>query len=486
MLLFSIFWHTLAHFYAILFYIDYKKGKKMKKLLLILSLMLGLANTTHAEPLTPTQLHAVLGVVTNFILDDGITHNGTSYGTVTSPYTGRVWLDRNLGASKVCTSLADTGCYGDYYQWGRNADGHHKRNSFDYPILASNVTNVEHGDFITNGTAPYDWASVDATGVRRFINWTATDGSSVCPTGFRVPASAELQAELFDAGSAEIQNSTDAFNSFLKVPSAGFRSGNNGAIDQLGNEGYLWSSLANGTGSSMALFFPNFAVWITNGYRSYGRSVRCIKAKTHKHNGTTYGEVISPYTGKVWLDRNLGAKRVCTSLDDTECYGDYYQWGRNADGHEKSTSSSTSARASNITNVGHENFITTTTSPRDWASVDLAGAGRTANWSATDGSSVCPTGFRVPNIAELQAELLDVDSAQIANNTDAFNSFLVLPSVGYRSNDSGALNLQGSWGGVWSSSVSGSYSRYVYFFSGSADSSNEYRARGFTVRCLRD
>lgn len=58
------------------------------------------ASTLKAAPLTQTELHATMGIVTNFILDDGITHNGTSYGTVTSPYTGRVWLDRNLGAAR--------------------------------------------------------------------------------------------------------------------------------------------------------------------------------------------------------------------------------------------------------------------------------------------------------------------------------------------------------------------------------------------------
>jgi hypothetical protein len=61
--------------------------------------------------------------------DVSITHNGTSYGTVKSPYTGKIWLDRNLGASQVCdrnNSFTDNNdyvtsqqnCFGDYYQWG--------------------------------------------------------------------------------------------------------------------------------------------------------------------------------------------------------------------------------------------------------------------------------------------------------------------------------------------------------------------------------
>jgi len=456
----------------------------MKKSLLILSLMLGLANTTHAEPLTPTQLHAVLGVVTNFILDEGITHNGTSYGTVTSPYTGRVWLDRNLGASKVCTSLDDTGCYGDYYQWGRNADGHQKGNSADVPTFATNVTNVGHGNFITNSTAPNDWASVDSTGVERTTNWSATDGSSVCPRGFRVPIIAELKAELLDAGSAQIVNNTDAFNSFLKFPSAGIRIGSNGTMNGAGLRSYIWSSSANGIRSFNMYFGSDFALSAT-GNRVIGRSVRCIKAQ-HKHNGTTYGEVISPYTGKVWLDRNLGAKRVCTSFDDAQCYGDYYQWGRNADGHQKGNSGDIPTLANNVTNVGHGNFITNNTFPRDWASVDSSGSTRSATWSKTDGSSVCPVGFRVPTIAELTAELLGAGSAQIVNNIDAFNSFLVLPSAGLRRPSSAFLVAQGSLGTVWSSSVDGPNASYVFFDEGAAFSGNNARASGFTVRCLRD
>jgi len=69
--------------------------------------------------LTDVQLHAVMGIITNFILssdENVIIHNGTRYGTIKSPYTGKTWLDRNLGASKVCTSVRDTACYGDYYQ----------------------------------------------------------------------------------------------------------------------------------------------------------------------------------------------------------------------------------------------------------------------------------------------------------------------------------------------------------------------------------
>jgi len=36
--------------------------------------------------------------------------------------TGRVWMDRNLGASQVATSSTDPLSLGDLYQWGRGTD----------------------------------------------------------------------------------------------------------------------------------------------------------------------------------------------------------------------------------------------------------------------------------------------------------------------------------------------------------------------------
>jgi len=131
------------------------------------------------------------------------------------------------------------------------------------------------------------------------------------------------------------------------------------------------------------------------------------------HNGVNYKEVTSPYTQKVWLDRNLGASQACTALDDTACYGDYYQWGRNADGHENNESNKIATQATDINNVGHSDFITSSGAYHyEWLDVnnndvDDNGSLRTINWSKTDGSSVCPVGFRVPTIQELKDETLD-------------------------------------------------------------------------------
>lgn len=205
------------------------------------------------------------------------------------------------------------------------------------------------------------------------------------------------------------------------------------------------------------------------------------------HNGTTYRTVTSPYTGKVWLDRNLGAKRVCTNSNDEACYGDYYQWGRNFDGHQKKTSGKTNVHATNVNNAGNDFITDDGTNGYDWVKeADVNGTIRQANWSKTDGSSVCPVGFRVPTVDELKAELFNAGSAQIQNNDDAFVSFLKLPSAGYRDSYTAALNDRGSWGNVWSSSATSSYAPNVGFDPSYADCYNKgSRAYGRAVRCLK-
>ena len=241
---------------------------------------IGLNTSALMAELTQTQINATLGIVTNFILDDGITHNGSTYKTVTSPYTGRVWLDRNLGASQVCTSFDDALCYGDYYQWGRNADGHQVSSSSDTPTLANDVTNVGHGGFITSSD---DWTAVDSNGSLRAANWSDSDGSSVCPTGFRVPTLGELQAETVDSN---VTDRDTAFSNFLKLPSAGLRGKALGAMIFEANRGALWVSSVNGS-NSRSIFFDSSSAGSNAIKRANGRSVRCIK-------NTTPADIVPP------------------------------------------------------------------------------------------------------------------------------------------------------------------------------------------------
>jgi len=193
-------------------------------------------------------------------------------------------------------------------------------------------------------------------------------------------------------------------------------------------------------------------------------------------NGKEYLIVVSPITGESWLDRNMGADQACTSSDDAGCYGDYYQWGRATDGHEISTSDITNSQVSEVTNVGNQ-FISAST---DWTTSDEGGDERSANWSKTDGSSICPPGFKVPIKSELAAETTD---AGVSNTTTAFENFLKIPASGSRSN-TGAMQNDGAASYLWSSSSESDGASGLSIDGGSASWNKGLRSSGASVRCM--
>jgi uncharacterized protein (TIGR02145 family) len=190
---------------------------------------------------------------------------------------------------------------------------------------------------------------------------------------------------------------------------------------------------------------------------------------------TAVVDVVNPATGVTWMDRNLGASRAATSMTDTESYGDLYQWGRAADGHEKRASGTTSTLSSGD-QPGHGDFIIGST---DWRSPKNDNL-----WQGVNGvNNPCPGGYRLPTEAEWQAERYSWSS----NNRDgAYGSPLKLPVAGYRSSFNGSLFRVGSNGVYWSSSVDGTNARDLYFSSSDAFVSSLDRAYGYSVRCRKD
>jgi hypothetical protein len=211
----------------------------------------------------------------------------------------------------------------------------------------------------------------------------------------------------------------------------------------------------------------------------YTQAVNTVIAGDILWKGLYYNEITSPHTGKVWLDRNLGASRVCTKFDDEQCYGDYYQWGRDADGHEKESNTNYDSRISDL--ISSSNFIIDS---YEWTDDDSSGTIRSANWSKIDGTFVCPIGYRVPTLTELEAETINLSGFD--NRNDAFESFLKFPSAGEHKNSSGLMNQQGVFGAIWSSSISGQNSGRIYFTSNGSGFNYRSRSYGFTVRCLKD
>jgi hypothetical protein len=205
------------------------------------------------------------------------------------------------------------------------------------------------------------------------------------------------------------------------------------------------------------------------------------------HRGFIYSTVVSPNTGRAWLDRNLGASRVCQSYDDVQCYGDYYQWGREADGHEKIDHDTTAELSASLSNVGHSDFIIGNNTYADWTAsgVDDDGSKRASRWGAADGSSICPIGYRAPNLDELFDEIVLVDD-EYKNRIDAFNSFLRLPSSGRYWLD-GQPNGMGESISLWSVTPNDKGgSRGIYLYDNSSGWSEYSRTGGKAVRCIKN
>jgi len=71
-------------------------------------------------------------------------------------------------------------------------------------------------------------------------------------------------------------SNTDAYNNFLKLPSAGGRSRGKGSLDNQGYYGFVWSSSVTGFDSHFLGFNAGKAYTDKNG-RANGVSIRCLK-----------------------------------------------------------------------------------------------------------------------------------------------------------------------------------------------------------------
>ncbi len=193
---------------------------------------------------------------------------------------------------------------------------------------------------------------------------------------------------------------------------------------------------------------------------------------------TALVDVTNPTTGKVWMDRNLGAGQVATSMTDANAYGDLYQWGRRADGHQCRTSATTTALSS-TDQPTNGNFILAPNLPRDWRSPQNSNL-----WQGVNGvNNPCPSGYRIPTETEFNTERSSWSSNDAAG---AFASPLKLPVAGARLNSDGSLGDVGAFGYYWSSTVSGISSRYLRFYASNALMSGFTRAYGFSVRCIKN
>ncbi len=216
-------------------------------------------------------------------------------GSVTFTYRGKqvtyttvragdssVWLQQNLGSSRVATAVNDTASYGDLFQWGRWDDGHQLRTS---PGKQTNMLNPNNplglgtGDssFIWNNVNPLWWAGDSA---KKSDTWSAdpisaTNGKDPCTAiglGWRLPDS------LMWAKVRVAENITNTvatgYNNRLKLPAAGYRNSNGiRNIQGVGNSNLYMVNQNFSDRNPWYVFNSNLSsIWT----RSYAGSCRCI------------------------------------------------------------------------------------------------------------------------------------------------------------------------------------------------------------------
>jgi uncharacterized protein (TIGR02145 family) len=301
---------------------------------------------------------------------------------------------------------------------------------------------------------------------------------------------------LFLMGCAKLDNNTSApsvsttdassITSYTVITGGNIIS--NGGLD-ITSKGVVWSTINNptimlstktneGPGSAM---FTSTITGLTANTKYY------VRAYAINTKGISYGNEISfttrpidfgnvtSATGKIWMDRNLGASRVATSSNDTSAYGDLYQWGRGNDLHQlRKSVTSTTLSATDV--PGNSNFILTSSAPNDWRAPQNVNL-----WQGVNGTNnPCPTGYRIPTEAEWNAEI----ASWTTKNTDgAFASPLKLTMAGSRE---ATITNTGVNGSYWSSTISGEGARYLYFGNAGSYTLTHNRSYGGSIRCIKD
>lgn len=221
---------------------------------------------------------------------------------------------------------------------------------------------------------------------------------------------------------------------------------------------------------------------VKSGYLGVGEATTV----TFIYNGVevTYGILNSATTGRKWLDRNLGAPNMASASDDFANYGDVFQWGRRADGHQLITrgpsdaetsglNGITDTQASSYSDAGTNKFIAGEF--EDWLNPSNENL-----WQGVNGANnPCPLGWRIPTNDEWEAE-------GITDIADAYSK-LKLTKGGRRSATDGLFANTTVLAAYWSSSSAGDGYSHVYRYTALSPSPIvDINARGYSCRCIKD
>ncbi len=214
-------------------------------------------------------------------------------------------------------------------------------------------------------------------------------------------------------------------------------------------------------------------------------------------NGHEYVDLGLP-SGTLWAKMNIGA----TAITD---YGDYFAWGetspkKDADGDYLSYSLKTykwytsdtikEVDADGFETITYDNKYTKYCTDASYGPVDnittleLADDAAHVNWG---GAWRMPTQKEfnelINNCTWQWATLNGVNGYKVSSNAEGNTNYIFLPAAGYRGDSD--LDLAGSYGSYWSSSLYSDdpdYAYDLYFYEGHRYASGYNRYYGCTVR----
>lgn len=177
---------------------------------------------------------------------------------------------------------------------------------------------------------------------------------------------------------------------------------------------------------------------------------------TYNSAQVTYGTIASSKTGKKWLDRNLGAIRVATAVDDYQAMGHYFQWGRLADTHQLVTRTGPDdADVTAVNGRGTKDKSTTVVPPDGLFIREGSAVGGTGDWLNPQNDNLwqgvnginnpCPAGWRLATKEEWIAE-------GITSMADGFNK-LKLTYTGLRDGTDAFFYSSKTLGSYWTSTA---------------------------------
>lgn len=261
------------------------KKNRLKQIGVIILASVGIVKVSLAQSLAETSPGSTPGNTGTVKFMYG--GNEVTYNTVRAK-DGNVWLQQNLGSSKVAISQnGDVNSEGDLFQWGRWDDGHQTGATQAENITANLNPNNPAGlnktgvnPFYYKGSGNLWWVSGVVTDKAEAGNpddVTATNGCDPCKKlmggDWRLPTQAEWDAAII---AENITNASTAFTSSLVIPAIKPRDATTGNRLTNYNTVRYWSGTAGSGGGAFVLNLGSSVANTTNISRAQGYAVRCI------------------------------------------------------------------------------------------------------------------------------------------------------------------------------------------------------------------